>query len=355
MNNKSNDESVGRHRTLQWVVFGVSIVFFAVLSNGYFNLFISKGEFLSGIIGVIFAGIAWGLAKFIGSSDGRIKANAPLFVLLLIISAVGVFNSLMVNLEGKRIFQEAIDDSSFKFNELMLQANKLLSNPALEAKRARVEKLKSLFFSELRNPINCGQGKAAMQLAQDLRNELPEFQMLSGRTKRGNCANIESLIKSYGEQVDNLLNNSVEFTKARYIEILDEKDKIRQKEQEAQEELARLKNNISNGVNSLNKSRLELEKLASKYQLLIQGLGKYSSGLDIPVSLDIGGVRNLGEWSQLINLIISRLDKPATYVYLSLSVFFDWILVYLFGRLVELKESLPSRKPLPTTDISTPW
>lgn len=352
MTEKTNTYDIARGKTLTWVVLGFSIVFFFVLANGYFNLFISKGEFLAWVVGILLASIAWSLAKFIGTSPGGIKSNAPLFVMLLLVSAVGVFNSLMVNLEGKRIFQEAIDESSATFHNLLLEAENKLTIPSLEAKRARVDKLKIPFYEELRNPINCGQGASARKLAQPIKDELPEFQVLSGR---GNCANIPRLISSYDEQIETLLRNSPEFTNSRYNEIIQLKDRVKQADDEARKYLIEIKNAINNGANPLTEPRRALEDLATSYQNLVQEVSKYAQNSNSPRTLNINAVRNLGEWSQLLNLIFSRLDKPATYVYLALAFFFDWILVYLFSRLSDIKRGHPIKHDRPTTGIKSPW
>jgi uncharacterized oligopeptide transporter (OPT) family protein len=95
MNKKTNTETMALHRTLQWVVVVFSIFFFYVLANGYYNLIVYKSEFLAVVFGVILASLAWGLAKFIGSSISGIKGHFPMFVCLLIISALGVFNWLI--------------------------------------------------------------------------------------------------------------------------------------------------------------------------------------------------------------------------------------------------------------------
>ena len=63
------------------------------------------------------------------------------------------------------------------------------------------------------------------------------------------------------------------------------------------------------------------------------------------MNLNITDARSLGEWSQLINLILDRLDKPSTYVYFGLSVFFDWILIYLFARLSSLQAIVKQQNP----------
>ena len=100
-------DQLSRYKTLLWVVANFSFVFIAVLTNGYYNLFVTKVGLFALIIGLMLALLAWSLAKFIGTSAGGIRENVPLFVLLLLLSAVGVFNSLMINLEGIKNFSRS--------------------------------------------------------------------------------------------------------------------------------------------------------------------------------------------------------------------------------------------------------
>ena len=79
MHSQPAADKPGQLTTLTLIVFAVSIVFFFVLANGYYNLFLNKGQITAGLIGVLLAFIAWSLGKFIGSSDGGIKAHIPLF------------------------------------------------------------------------------------------------------------------------------------------------------------------------------------------------------------------------------------------------------------------------------------
>lgn len=350
---KSNNEEVILYKNFQWVVVIFSAAFFFVIANGYFNLFVSTEKIIAIVIGVGLASLAWSLAKFIGGSRQKISGNIPLFILLLIISAVGVFNALMINLEGKQIYQETIDDSSVRFRNLSLTATKVLKNPLLEDKRVKVDSLKRMFFEELHNPQNCGQGHEANILAQKIKEELPEFRLLSGSNV---CSNVDKIIASYDASIEKLLVNSREFISENYTETQSAKNEIIQKELSAQDQLISIKKDMNDGGNLLSIARMKLEEVSSKYQNSVLLLYKYSPTIDLPRSLDMKAVRSLGEWSQGINLLISRLDNTSTYVYLFLAVFADWILIYLFSRLSDLKNQLPNRRVVhQSTNISTPW
>jgi hypothetical protein len=350
-------EEVGQHKTFQWIVLIFSLLFVCVLANGYYNLFVGNGAFIAVLIGIFLASLAWFLAKFIGTSKRKIAGNIPIFILLLLLSAVGVFNSLMINLEGKQIFKETIDDSSIKFKDISLKAKNIFENTNIEKKidekRKRIASLKRSFLEELSNPLNCGLGQAALEISKEIKQELPSFQLLSGSH---DCKVIDKVKKIYDSTIDTLLENSPELVNVKYTQDQDLKNSFIKREQLSQEKLIRIRKGIDEGGSLLITSRPLLEDLATEYQNIALELKNYSTDLDIHENLEMNSVRHLGEWSQIINLIIARLDRPTTYVYLGLAGFVDWILVYLFSELSDLKKMLPNKKKATqTTGISSPW
>lgn len=359
MKSRIPSENLSLYRTLLWIILCFSALFVGVLTNGYYNLFVLKAGMFALVVGAVLALLAWSIAKFIGRSPGGIKENIPLFILLLIVSAVGVFNSLMINLEGRKIALESIDDAAFAFTNLKSVAKEKLVDPILEAKRGRIEEQKALFFGELDNPLNCGQGPVARQIAANLSAELPGFRILEGK---GQCGDIARLKKAYTEQIDDLIRNSEPYTAGGYNQVLRLRSKIFSTSDQVQENLASMRNEVIDGANIVLTTRQELEDVALTYQNLVLELlaltspSNRSTQAQLPHSLQLESIRNLGEWSQLVNLIISRIAKPTTYIYIALAFFFDWILVYLFGKLSGLKRSLPPTvKQAPGTGISSPW
>ena len=356
MNQTTIDQNISRHNTLNWCASIFSLVFVFVLANGYYNLFITKNVTLAILAAAILPILAWLLAKTVGRDERGIQGNKAFFALLLVLSAVGVFNSLMINLEGKSIYQEAIDDAEVKFKNLSLTANNALKSPVFEGKRDRVEALKHMFFEEINNPLNCGQGSYARGLAEKIKIELPAFQLLSGKGKVA-CKNVEQIIASYDATIEKLLANSKEFTEANYADILTVKNDMKNKEPAAQDKLNKLKSDINSGGNLLTVARLELEDIADIYQKLALELSKYAPTINFPKALEMDTVRNLGEWSKFPDLILKRLNKPSTYLYLALSVSLDWMLVYFFLRLSESEKQLPNKTQLSVTadNINSPW
>lgn len=75
----------------------------------------------------------------------------------------------------------------------------------------------------------------------------------------------------------------------------------------------------------------QLELLNSRYRELVDRLPADDATSGLPKRLDLQSVESLGEWSQLVYLILNRWDKPTTYVYLILAGFADWMMIYLFS------------------------
>ena len=374
MTKNTNTAESSELKTFQLVSLIFSIIFLLVVGNGYYNLFIVRIGAFAIVVALLLAALAWLLAKIIGSNKGKILGNLPLFVLLLLLSSVGVFNAMMLNLEGKIIYLEAIEDAGEKFGNLFGATDAVLSNydHSILTKKGNVETLRLQLKHEIENPLNCGQGPIAIKIGQDLKIELPLFQMLSmpaGKKSRNQLpCDSGKLIASYNTLINELLYNHPDLVKVHYKENEEFKSKIKTEVQEAQGKLEELKVYVNNGENLLKDNNIDgmlvksargkLEDISTNYANLAVELKNYAPKAELVMNLNITDARSLGEWSQLINLILDRLDKPSTYVYFGLSVFFDWILIYLFARLSSLKAIIPQpqKKPISADDgISTPW
>ena len=367
-----NAEEVGDLKTFQAVCLIFSILFLFVVGNGYYNLFLTKIGSYALVVALLLSALAWLLAKLIGTNKGKILGNLPLFFLLLIISSVGVFNAMMLNLEGKTIYTEAIDDAKIQFVTLRTASKELITEEILQ-KISAINDKKEKFLDEVKNPLNCGQGPVAIQRAQELKALLPAFQMLSNPAGSKSCDKTpigedSPVIVSYRSSIDALLYNHPDLVKARYKENKEFISKIDSESETAQEQLKDLETYVNSGDSLLKdnhfngklvkSARGKLEDITTNYANLAVELKNYAPKAELQMNLNITDVRSLGEWSQLANLILDRLDKPSTYVYFGLSVFFDWILIYLFTRLSSLKAILKQQNPkanIPNSGIPSAW
>ena len=321
----SKVERGAAQRGSQVIALLYSILFVFLIASGYYLLF-QRNLLLAITASLLFACLAWWLARFIGNSRAGIRGHVPLFALLLLISAVGVFNSLMLNLEGRRIFIETIDDSYDRFDKLKLQAGRELSKGGSTSPLAhiqRVDGLKAALFSEIRNPLNCGQGPEARKIVSDLRAELPEFRPLS--EKGIDCSQNARVIDDYDRRISDAVQRAP-WNNQLLIRVVTDSAA-------AQTDLDGMRKTAeaSFAVRLLQEVEPQLEVKNSQYRDLRQRLPTEEAATGLPVRLNLQQVESLGEWSQLVYLLINRWDKPTTYIYLALAGFADWMMVHLFS------------------------
>jgi hypothetical protein len=123
--------------------------------------------------------------------------------------------------------------------------------------------------------------------------------------------------------------------------------------------LRQLRRDVDSGADLLGTVRPALEESAATYQGLAAALAQQAprrGDRSPPPTLDLRTVRHLGEWGHLLPLLLDRLDRPQTWVYLGLAAFLDWLLVHLFARLATHRRAQP--RPRGTgamTRLETPW
>lgn len=338
----ANRQKLNRFYTLQAITLLYSIVFVALIFGGYYFL-LQKNTLLAVSVSGILAGIAWFSARFIGLSEGGLIRNLPLFLLLLILSAVGIFNNLMLNLEGKKIFVETIDNATAQLIDLRVTAEKNMIDDEIEIRENTIWKTFDLLEKEIRNPVNCGQGPEARKIIDRLKQQLPDFVELSGMIS---CDKTEEIIASYRATIRSLINNSDWYISAKYEELVSARQTIRESVDSATARLAELRQVSSTQFPPflIKNVAPELQLIAGQYAANYQLAQSFTKVEELPARIDTSSVENLGEWSQLINLMIARMDKPQTYVYLLLAFFFDWLMVHLWSLIRENSAGLKPAK-----------
>lgn len=334
-----------------------SVMFLPLLGYGWYVIL---GDLLPGALAAlgaaVVAALAWTLARIVGSSEDGIAGNKAFFAALLIVSAVGVFNTLMIRLEGRAIFTEAIDQASARYAALPRLAQGALVDADAAALRRRVDALRTQLAQEIRNPRNCGEGPEAARLIARIKAELPGLVRYSGRA--GDCSNNAELIRMYDAQIDTLLQGSDAFVRGR-VQV---RDALRRRVETASASelarLTRLRRDVDAGASLLGAVRPALEESAATYAGLASALAQQAPALDarvLPTGLDLRTVRHLGEWGHLLPLLLSRLDRPQTWVYLGLAAFLDWLLVHLFARLAAHRRAQPRPRAASPVRLETPW
>ena len=307
---------------LLWMVFFGGIVFF-----GYY-LLISSNQFLAVLAGLLMASLANLLAKYTATSGKSIKN--PAFIFLLIISAVGVASGMFLNFEGKGIVTEAIDKSQTAIAELETEAVQTYKQRGVPEKLRKVENLKKALFNEISNPANCGQGEYASQYIAAIQKELPGFEAVS--MPRNNCKINSRVIQTYEESINQLVERA-DWNRPGLIQIRKDAAALR-------EQLQSLKQSAeTSGPDVLIRSlRPDLASKNDQYREMVNGL-KLEGGqvTALKTALPFEDVQSLGSSVNLLSLILSRIDKPTTWIYVLFAFFLDWFTVYLFAELAKLR------------------
>src|SRR5690606_17992996 len=104
---------------------------------------------------------------------------------------------------GGRILADTATEAQTHFAVLQKSAEDGLRLSGATAQEDRVRTTAEALYSEMRNPLNCGQGPRARQLISDLQRQLPGFTPLSSARKK--CEGIEDAIKDYQERIEGLI------------------------------------------------------------------------------------------------------------------------------------------------------
>lgn len=323
-----------------------SLIFCSVLFYGWYRLVQGSMPLIpAALLAFILALLAWGIAKIIGSSERKIRGNLPLFLFLLMISAVGVFNTLMIQLEGRSIFLEVIDRASSQYTQLHENAKRVASNEEVAALRTQVESLKTKLAQEIDNPRNCGDGPEANEILGEIAQLLPGFRRYSGNTR--DCSKNRQLIQMYSEQMDKLMSSSRTFVDNNVAETEGYLLRLKAEIPQRIGALTQLRKELNDGA-SLNAIKLKLDEFAADYQAMAMELRNILPRVgelnDFKAQLDIQEARELGEWGHLLPLFLERVEKIPTWVYLGAAVFMDWLLVHLFARIAEHRRRMPHRR-----------
>lgn len=321
--------------TWQLATLVASLIYIAIMVHGYFNMFASTvgSSAVAILIAMSITALAWLLAKLI-ASNGGVKNAMALFIPLVLISAAGIFNSMMLNTQGEAIFREAVDEADTSFRKLDQESALLLQSADAETVLGKVRNLETAFIQELRNPVNCGHGAAAVRIFSELKNILPQLTILSGNK---DCTSMEKVIPLYQEQInDGLKKHPVML---RNQSIYQAKDEIKVIAIKSADDRSRALTAIESGSNLIIHVKPILEKISRDYknaaQLLKNNLSIEQSR-QVKTDLNFDAVRSVGDVAKFPKLILSRLTDVLMYFILIFAICVDWFLVYLMRRTKEL-------------------
>ncbi len=330
MSSQNNNAQAIKHRSNQILLALFSVLFVAIVTYGYYHLLRDFGWFLAIFFAAVVSAFAWFLARVSGSSDDGSRVNWFLVIPLFLVSAAGVYNSMMVFLEGGQVLTDAASDSQQQFGVLESAAKKQLTASGVSSQVAKVHTLRDALFSEIENPLNCGQGPEARRLINELRRELPGFEPLSspGRNCTQNKADIAAYEKRNDDQVARAPWNNAAISG------------VAAEAARARGELADLRGEISKSYAPSDLQQVSgiFEDYQNQYQDLRYKLSQEANVDGVPEALPVVAAQSLGNIYKLPALIFSRLHEISTYVYFILAFGFDMLLVYLF--------QLTARSPL---------
>lgn len=332
--NSQKSIQASRYRSIQVLVALFSVIFIIVIAYGYYHLLTGFGWFVALLVGLIIAAVAWFLARVAGTGEGGMKKNWVLIIPLFLISAAGVYNSLMVYLEGQQVLSDTASDAQRRFGMLETAANGQLESQGIARRINHVNSLRDALFSEIQNPLNCGQGPEARRVIAELQRELPEFKPLSSPV--ANCTQNEPVINDYKARIGTLVAGAP-WNDATLNDVA-------AKAAQARTNLADLRSEITRSYTpeSIRQIASIFEEQQTSYQDLLFRLGKKTDISSLPQELDVVSAQSLGNIYKLPALFFSRMDQASTFAYLLVALGFDLLLVYLFQLVAKNRVRRPA-------------
>jgi len=320
------------------------MVFIYFVAKGYVNLFEKTMPVFAYVAGLVFALIAWNLAKIIGSEDSGIRRFRPLFVLLLLISALGIFNALFTILESKPILEETVKDSQKKFQAVRMAAENIQEKKGISERVSVINSALKQLNDEIQNPMKCGQGPKANEAIVKLSSLLPGFVPLANGAGAG-CQQADAVTATYISKVDQLTANAP-WNNADLQAVITNSNT-------ALEKLDKAKLKAREGSISA-VSRL-LDEVEPVYSEAASTIRSYDDESSVAADLDLVQLKSIGEWSQILNLVIGRIGYPSTYLYFAISVFADWMMIYFFALLRQSNEIARGQRQRASSELGRPW
>jgi len=152
-----------------------STVFIILISYDYAILLQKQMPVFSYLLGIVFAFIAWSIAKFIDDEEGGVKKHAPIFAFLLTISPMGAFKTMLARFESQAIFKETVEKSNSRFRRLNEAAVNEQEKSNIGDRQRKMLVRQRQLNSALTNLMKCGQGPAAFLAIRGLTQLLPGF------------------------------------------------------------------------------------------------------------------------------------------------------------------------------------
>ena len=315
--------AASRFQAMQILLLVFSFILFSAIAYGWYNLFLGFGWFPALILAFLLATFAWFLARVVGTNPRGIRGGLAPFIMLLLISALGVYNTAMLYSEGGRILADTANEAQTSFGALETAADAALVQSGAAGKAGRVKTLSDALFSEIRNPLNCGQGPEAHRLMGELQHELEGFTPLSDPAH--DCSHNDQVIADYRDRIGDLVARAP-WNNPQLIAVAQEAAQARQS-------LGEFRAGVMSDYTPTRVHGLvsTLETQDAHYRDLRFKLSSQKVDVSaLPPGLHLSEAQSLGNVAKLPDLFFERLNQLPTWVYLGVAVFFDFFLVRLF-------------------------
>lgn len=329
-------------------------IFLFVITTGWSNILASTAEsltaikplstFLKFLFAFFIAVVGMFLGKVIAAEQLRVKneekinPNEPVenrytwiayFALLFAVSSLGTMTFLFQTAAGATVFSSALTKTETSLNTLKDKLPSFLAPPEFSEKSRKVEVLRKQFLDEFSNPVNCGFGTETVRRFNDLNQELGKRLIrYSGTVNCKDTAMLEQAKKSYHDQIDSVLLNSMdEKTKS----ILTKKDEFITK---LDTQIKKIEPLID-APNSLTKDKVVpvLQESWGVYSSILksaESLTNQKTGL--PDDISDEKIIQSGEITNTIPMLLSRWKNIQTYFIIVAAILFDVLLIVFFRR-----------------------
>jgi len=345
----ARDGKVVRAAAAAAIAFVCGVIFY-----GYMN-FVAAAKpawpsafpYLAGIVAAAFAFLfanATARERF-GAARSQAKADPYAgmgwFAGLLIVSAMGLMNSLFLVLEGDDVVASRLESARKTFVQLEQEGKKALQIPAIEDERNKIKLALNNLRQRIvdgRDPGNpnsnaCGIGPDAEAEFQALQKHLPQFGRLP-LTNVHQCAQQTQLVRLYaehekvaweqfesrpeyrsnqGKKRDTIVKDLPEFVSRAH-------NQLQLRAAGETNSLASVRERLSIAAKSYADKKAEIEAVVG---------GELTA---LPPRLDIDDVANIGNPGHAVKLLLQRLNHLLTWLIIGVAFFFDWALVRAFAK-----------------------
>lgn len=302
-------------------------------------------------------GVDWHRAAVRASAEGRRWPGwtwLRFYLVLLLISALGVINTAFYYNEGPIVLKETLDGADRATVAFTSAAQDELHDRAHDEKIARVRSLLTSLATEIGyhggSARLCGVGPYARATIAEIHKLLPAFVKHSGVRAGKACGSAQAITDSYKADAERLLAEDPSYTGARGPE--------------REAFVNRLQSEAANFGGQFEAARktLDAANLASKPDAYVAAMGTLESAATwyagkrvqfdriaghphpaIPASLDLSAARDLGSLMTIVRSLFRRSGIGTTYLYILLAIFADFFVLYLIKNVVS-ESGLFSRK-----------